>query len=151
MPRRRTLLRLTALLAIVSSYGYQQPEDEKESYIVYATVLRIWEPQVATWAIVRQTRNIKLCLLPANPNQESLYRDVFDNDREKNRAKLALERKFDLPDYALVEPEAWGRSSQSRSFAVFSAVGFNASRTYAAVCLWAGATRPRLAHCAWAA
>jgi hypothetical protein len=144
MPRLRIRLNrlgscaLAGLLAIVSGYGYQQPEDEKESYIIYETVLRIKEPRIATWAIVRQTRDFKLCLRPADPNQESLYRDVFDDYREKNKSKLALERKFNLPDYTLVEPEARGRSSPARSFAVFSAVGFNASRTHAAVCFWAG-------------
>jgi hypothetical protein len=38
----------------------------------------------------------------------------------------------------MVPPEAWTRGSRSRSFASFSAVGFNKDRTRAAVCVWIG-------------
>ncbi len=41
------------------------PEEEKESYDIWSTVLRIKEPRVAAWTIVQQTRGFELCLKPA--------------------------------------------------------------------------------------
>jgi hypothetical protein len=129
------------LVVTLSSRGYQAPklqiEEEKDSYAIYSTMLRIKEPRVANWAIVQQTVDFKLCLTPV-PDQESVYRQMLDDYAEKNKNRFDLERKFSVPNYTLVERSEWTRSSETRSFAVFSAVGFNPSRTRAAVCLWGG-------------
>jgi hypothetical protein len=140
-----------ALLVTLSSGGYQSsgfaqnesqidvskflPEEEKESYDIWSTVLRIKEPRVTAWTIVQQTRGFGLCLKPA-PDQESTYGPMFDDYAAKNKKGFVLERKFKLPVYTLVPPEAWTNGSALGPFAVVSAVGFNRGRTRAAVCLW---------------
>jgi hypothetical protein len=128
------VLALTLPIAL-SCLGYQ-PEIDQESYAVYSAVLRIKEPRVATWAIARQTLGFKMCLALA-PELEPIYQPIFDDYVEKNKTKFALDRKFNLPDYTLVEPEGWGKNSAPRTFAIFSAVGFDHFRTHAAVCFWA--------------
>jgi hypothetical protein len=141
-----------ALLIALSSAGYQSSgfaqndsqrdvskllsEEEKESYDVWSTVLRIKEPRVTAWTIVQQTRGFELCLKPAQ-DQESTYGPMFDEYAAKNKKGFVLERKFKLPVYTLVPPEAWTRGSAALgTFAVVSAVGFNRGRNRAAVCLW---------------
>ena len=140
-----------AILVASSTAGYQAfgfaqnnsqanvsrlpPEEEKESFDIWSTVLRIKEPGVTAWTIVQQTRGFELCLKPAQ-DQESTYRPMFDDYAVKNKKGFVLERKFKLPVYTLVPPEAWGRSSARGTFAVVSAVGFNRERTRAVVCLW---------------
>jgi len=111
------------------------PEEEKESYDIYSTLLRIKEPNVKAWMIVQQTRAFELCLKPAL-DQEPTYRPMIADYAQKNKTGFVLERKFELPEYTLVPPEAWTRSSALSAFAVVSAVGFNRGRTRAAVCLW---------------
>ena len=128
----------TILLVTLPGAGYQaESEEEKESYAIYSILLRLKEPGVSSWAIVQQTVHFNLCLRPT-PDQESIYRSMLDDYVEKNKNKLVLEPKFDLPKYAFVERSEWTRSSHERSFAAFSAVGFNSARTRAAVCFWAG-------------
>ncbi len=87
------------------------------------------------WTIVQQTRGFELCLKPAQ-DQESIYSPMFDDYAAKNKNVVVLERKFNLPAYTLVPPEAWGRKPALGTFAVVSAVGFNRERTRAVVCLW---------------
>jgi hypothetical protein len=109
---------------------------QKESYTIYTAMLRLKEPGVRNWAIVRHTVDFKLCIHPA-PGQESIYRPMLDDYIDENQHKVDLERKFDLPNYTFVDRSEWTRSTPDRSFAVFSAVGFDPSRTRATVCLWA--------------
>jgi hypothetical protein len=142
-----------SLLITLSSAGFQSsgfaqndsqrdvskllPEEEKESYDIWSTVLRIKEPRVTAWTIVQQTRGFELCPKPAQ-DQESIYGPTFDDYAAKNKKGFVLERKFKLPVYTLVPPEAWTKGSALGTFAVVSAVGFNRGRTRAAVCLWGG-------------
>ncbi len=141
------------LLITLSSVCYQSPgfaqndsqrdisklpsEEEKESYDIWSTALRIKEPRVTAWTIVQQTRGFDLCLKPA-PHQASTYGPMFDDYVEKNKKGFVLERKFKLPMYTLVPAEALTKGSALGTFAVVSAVGFNRGRTRAAVCLWGG-------------
>jgi hypothetical protein len=106
-----------ALLIALSSAGYQSsgfaqndsqrdvskllPEEEKDSYDIWSTVLRIKEPTVTAWTIVQQTRGFELCLKPAQ-DQESIYGPTFNDYVAKNKNGFVLERKFKLPVYTLV-------------------------------------------------
>lgn len=122
------------------------PEDEAESYEIYSTVLKVNEPAVLEWTIVQETRAFQMCLEPA-PDQQSIYRPMIDDYALKNRKSIGLQRKFKLSAYTFVTTEAWGKASsitrnppantQNRTFAVFSAVGFNRDRTRALLCLFA--------------
>jgi hypothetical protein len=121
------------------------PEDEAESYEIYSTVLKVTEPAVLEWTIVQETRAFQMCLGPA-PDQQ-IYRPMIDDYALKNRKSIGLQRKFKLSAYTFVTTEAWGKASsitrnppantQNRTFAVFSAVGFNRDRTRALLCLFA--------------
>jgi len=112
------------------------PQEEKESYDIYSTVLNIVEPDVNAWTIIQETRGFKLCSEP-KPDQDRVYRSMAEDYILKNKRTLILHRKFNLPLYTLAPPEEWTRSTNSKIIAVFSAVGFNSDRTRAAVCLWA--------------
>jgi hypothetical protein len=122
------------------------PEDEAESYEIYSTVLKVNEPAVLEWTIVQETRAFQMCLEPA-PDQQFIYRPMIDDYALKNRKSIGLQRKFKLSAYTFVTTEAWGKASsitrnppantQNRTFAVFSAVGFNRDRTRALLCLFA--------------
>jgi hypothetical protein len=85
--------------------------------------------------IVQETRAFNLCLRPAR-DQERVYRSLIEDYSLKNSKPYLLDRKFNLPDYTLVTPAEWQRSTRDRIFAVFSAVGFNQDRTRAVVCYW---------------
>jgi hypothetical protein len=124
-----------ALVITLSTAGLAQNDNRQESYDIWSTVLRIKEPMVTAWMIVRQTRGFELCLKPAQ-DQESTYREMFDDYAAKNKEEFVLERNFKLPLYTLVPPLAWTTSSALNTFAVVSAVGFNRGRTRAVVCLW---------------
>ena len=121
------------------------PEDEAESYEIYSTVLKVTEPAVIEWTIVQETRAFQMCLEPAS--DQKIYRPMIDDYAFKNRKSLVLQRKFKLSAYTLATTEDWGKASsitrnpskntQHRTFAVFSAVGFNRDRTRALLCLFA--------------
>ena len=121
-------------------------EEDAESYVVYSTALKVKEPAVLEWAIVRETRAFQMCLEPAR-DQESIYRPMIDDYALKNKKTLILHRKFKLSAYTLVGKEAWAdpqsiardpaRNTQKTTLAVFSGVGFNRDRTRALLCLWA--------------
>jgi hypothetical protein len=143
-----TGLRLFAAVLLIGlpGAGYQSsaltPEEEKESYQIYSTVLEhLLEdqgPRVDAWTIIQHTRgfDIEMCFRPTK-EQESFYRPLFDDYALKNKDGFDLEPRFKLPAYTMIPPEEWGRGSRSRSIAAFSAVGFNHDLTQAAVCLWA--------------
>ena len=114
------------------------PEEEKESYLIYSTLLED-KGRVEEWAIVQHTRSVDICLHPTK-EQESVYGSLFEDYARKNQKGFALGPYFKLPAYSMVSPEEWTRSSRSRSFAAFSVVGFNKDRTRAAVCVWTGSS-----------
>jgi hypothetical protein len=140
-----TGLRIFAAVLLISlpGAGYQplsptvtlSAEEEKESYLIYSTLLEDKGPRVQEWAIVQQTRTVEICLHPTK-EQESIYGSLFEDYALKNKKGLTLGPYFKLPAYTMVPPEAWTRGS--RSIAAFSAVGFNKDRTRAAVCVWIG-------------
>jgi hypothetical protein len=129
--------------------------EEKDSYEIYSMLLRTELPpqwNITGWAIEQETQtypnfggmsSVAECLQPSK-NQESIYRPLIDGYVAKNKGKLALERKFDLPQYALIGPtEIKAIQQRSRAadgfpfnaFVIFhvSAVGFNRDGTRALV------------------
>ena len=124
------------------------PEDGAESYEIYSTVLKVKEPAVLEWTIVEETRPFQMCLEPARDQQ--IYRPMIDDYAFKNRKSLVLQRKFKLSAYTLATTEDWdkaysitrnpSKNTQHRTFAVFSAVGFNRDRTRALLCFWANSS-----------
>jgi hypothetical protein len=129
--------------------------EERDSYEIYAILLRTEMPSqwnIREWAIKQETqtypnfgamRSIGECLQPQK-DQESIYRPLIDDYVAKNKGKLVLERKFDLPQYALVGPvdlkaiEQRSRVADGFPFNAFvifhvSAVGFNRDGTRALV------------------
>jgi hypothetical protein len=115
------------------------PDEEKQSYEIYSAVLEIREPRVSSWLIVQKTRGFEFCM-KSGRDQDAIYRPMIQDYVQKNQKTVLLARKFNLPEYTLVTPEEWTRSTKGRSFAVFSAVGFNPDRTRATVCFWASST-----------
>jgi hypothetical protein len=123
--------------------------EEKDSYEIYSILLRAeldatWK--ISAWTINQKTQTfpslgprphyIRQCL-SVSRNQDGIYAPLIDDYLAKNREKQSLERKFDLPQYELVD---FGQTpaTTSSSFAptvVFevSAVGFNPDRTRALV------------------
>jgi hypothetical protein len=106
--------------------------------------------KLTAWAIKQETQtipnhgandggNLRLCLDPAQ-DQKSIYLPLIEDYAARNKKKLVLERKFDLPQYALVDPTEI-RAIQQRSrdadgfpfnaSVIFhvSAVGFNRGLT----------------------
>ena len=124
---------------------------EKDSYEIYSMLLRTEMPphwNIADWAIRQETQsypnfgakdgnNVNECL-QLSPGQESIYLPLIKDYVAKNKKKLVLERKFDLPQYALIGPTEV-KSIQQRSRAApsvifdVSAVGFNQDATRALV------------------
>src|SRR5258708_4117810 len=127
--------------------------EEKDSYEIYSMLVRTELPSqwnITGWAIEKETQtyprfgamsSITDCLQPPK-NQESIYRPLIDDYIAKNKGKLVLERKFDLPEYALVGPadlKAIERRSRVddgfpyNAYVIFhvSAVGFNLDGTHA--------------------
>src|ERR1051326_1383542 len=91
------------------------PDEEKDSYEIYSMLLRTemhpsWK--ITAWAIEQQTRPFRginmnagvfgTCLDPAQ-DQRVTYLPLIQNYVEKNKKRFVLERKFDLPEYSLVE------------------------------------------------
>jgi hypothetical protein len=129
---------------------------EKDSYEIYSLLLRTELPpqwKLAAWAIRKETQTFPnhgasngnsptVCLEPSQ-EQKSIYRPLIEDYAARNKKKL-LERKFDLPEYALIEPTEI-RAIQIRSrvadgfpfnaSVIFhvSAVGFNREGTRALV------------------
>jgi hypothetical protein len=172
-PSRASAFALTWLLLISArspAYGPtgQQPEqanatelkltaaEEKDSYEIYSILLRTEMPpqwNITAWAIKQETQtfpnggsmgfSVNMCLQPAK-DQEPIYLPLIENYVAKNNKKLVLERKFDLPLYALIGPtEIQPIQHRSRAAAGFpfnatvifhvSAVGFNGDGTRALV------------------
>jgi hypothetical protein len=130
---------------------------ESDSYEIYSMLLRTEMPpqwKITGWAIRQETQtfpnhsvstvnNLRLCLDPSQ-DQRSIYLPLLEDYVAKNKNKLVLERKFDLPEYALIEPTEI-RESQQRFRAAdgfpfnasvifhVSAVGFNRDSTRALV------------------
>jgi hypothetical protein len=125
--------------------------EERDSYEIYSILLRTEMPSqwnIRGWAIKQETQtypnfgamsSIGECLQPPK-DQEPIYRPLIDDYVAKNRGKLVLERKFDLPQYALVGPadlkaiEQRSRVADGFPFNAFvifhvSAVGFNRDGT----------------------
>jgi len=114
--------------------------EEQDSFEIYSMLLRSEMPpawNISAWNIAEQTRtfpglprhNIRECLL-VSQEQESIYLPLFEDYLAKNQRKRTLERKFDLPQYALVD---FGRASAGSVVFEVSAVGFNNDRTRALV------------------
>jgi hypothetical protein len=143
------------------------PAEEKDSYEIYSILVRKEMPpqwNITAWAITQETQTFPsdgppngrgpgACLQPPQ-DQKSVYLPLIEDYVTKNKKKLILKRKFDLPQYALVGPtetkaiqERWqpraASSSSSNSADVFplnaavifqvSVVGFNADRNRAMV------------------
>ena len=125
--------------------------EEKDSYEVYSMLLRTEMPTIEGWAIKQETQpfphdghiTFNVCVQPPQ-DQESIYRPVFDDYVTKNRKLFVLDRKFDLPQYALVGPADLKAIEQRTRVAdgfpfnasvIFhvSAVGFNRDGTRALV------------------
>jgi hypothetical protein len=125
--------------------------DEQDSYEIYSILLRTevgpqWK--IAVWAITHQTQtfpnsgsrpfhDVRECL-SVSRDQKPIYLPLIEDYVAKNSTKQVLERKFDLPEYVLVD---FGRTSRRANpplastpiiFEV-SAVGFNRDRTRALV------------------
>jgi hypothetical protein len=128
--------------------GELTAEEEMNSYDIYSILLPTEvrpEWKIAAWAITQQTRtfpnvgrfhNVSECLnLPRD--QEPIYLPLIEDYVAKNNRKQTLERKFDLPQYALVDVgRTSGRASLPSAASVIfevSAVGFNRERTRALV------------------
>jgi hypothetical protein len=131
--------------------------EEKDSYEIYSMLLRMELPpqwKLAAWAIRREAQtfpnhglsngnNLHMCLDPSQ-DQKSIYLPLIEDYAARNKKKLVLERKFDLPQYALIGP-AEIKPIQMRSrvadgfpfnaSVIFhvSAVGFNREGTRALV------------------
>lgn len=130
---------------------------EKDSYEIYSILLRTEMPprwKLSAWAIRQETQtfpnhgvtsgyNLRLCLDPSL-DQKSIYLPLIEDYAARNKKKFVLERKFDLPEYALIGP-AEIKPFQMRSRAAdgfpfnasvlfhVSAVGFNRDGTRALV------------------
>jgi hypothetical protein len=63
-------------------------EEETEFHDIYSTVLRVKDPAVANWAIVRETRAFPMCLETAG-DQESIYRPMIDDYALKNKNRCS--------------------------------------------------------------
>jgi hypothetical protein len=170
---RRPVFARTLLLLIATGSGayqppVQQPEqasanelrlnaaEEKDSYEIYSILLRTEMPvqwNITGWAIKQETQtfpnggsmgfSLNMCLQPTR-DQEAIYLPLIEDYVAKNNKKPVLERKFDLPQYALIGPtEMQSIQRRSRVAAGFpfdatvifhvSAVGFNRDGTRALV------------------
>jgi hypothetical protein len=128
--------------------------EEKDSYEIYSILLRKEMPSqwnITGWAIKQETQTFphdgiitfNSCFQPPQ-DQEPIYRPLIDDYVAKNKMKLVLKRKFDLPQYALVGPAdlkaieqrsrvADGFPFNSSVLFHVSAVGFNRDGTRALV------------------
>jgi hypothetical protein len=155
---------LALLLPITRSAAYQPPVpqseqgreselkltagEEKDSYELYSMLLRTELPpqwKLTRWTIRQETQtfpnyannhSLRECLQPSQ-DQESTYLPLIEDYTAKNKKKLVLDRKFDLPQYVLIPPPGGIYDSiLSLSASVIfhvSAVGFNQDGTRALV------------------
>ena len=180
-PRRGSVFAIVLFLSVASrSVGAQPPAplppqgttdqleltaaEEKDSYEIYSILLRTEMPpqwDITGWAITQETQTFPSdgtpngrgpgsCLQPPL-DQRSVYLPLIEDYVAKNKKKLILKRKFDLPQFALIGltetkaiQERWQpRAASSNSGDAFplnatvifqvSAVGFNSDRTRALV------------------
>lgn len=127
------------------------PAEEKDSYEIYSMLLRTEMPsewKITAWAIRQETQtfpafgamagsDVSQCLSFV-PDQKSIYLPLIQDYVARNKKKLVLERKFDLPQYALIEASVHDIGQSALPFkptVVFhvSALGFNQDRTRALV------------------
>src|SRR5882762_14602 len=120
-------LAFTLLLAIGTHSAAFQPQSEqpnanqlrlttaqeKDSYEIYSMLLRMELPpqwKLTSWTIRQETQTfpnyvnnqtLRECL-QLSRDQESTYLPLMDDYIAKNKKKLLLDRKFDLPQYALI-------------------------------------------------
>jgi len=122
--------------------------EEKDSYEIYSMLLRTELPpqwKLTRWTIRQETQTfpnyghnhtLRECLQPSQ-DQESTYLPLIENYVAKNKKKLVLERKFDLPQYVLIPPPGGIYDSvlSLNASVIFhvSAVGFNREGTRALV------------------
>jgi hypothetical protein len=102
------------------------------------------EWHITAWAIRAETQTYphlpatgnddRVCLEPSR-EQKPTYLPVIEDYISKNRKKLRLERKFNLPEYALVGPNGIYSGLPFSASVIFhvSAIGFNPDRTRALV------------------
>jgi hypothetical protein len=111
------------------------PAEEQESYAIYGTILRTarYPRKVTTWQIRRETVSLEYCR-KISGESAPIYQPVIDDYGARNRSKVVLERKFDLPSYEIFTIGGNTRSGDDMPIAGFSAVGFNQDLTRAAVC-----------------
>ena len=117
------------------------PEEEKDSYEIYSLLLKQEMPaswKITGWQIERETRTFfspgQACLPSGSPS--SLYQTIVDDYSKRNQQKLLLERKFDLPQYWVLDAgEVRALQEMQKAGVIFhvSAVGFSADRTRALV------------------
>ena len=103
--------------------------EAKDSYSIYSMLLRTEMPpelHTTAWTITQETQ-VFSDLDPASISEcrKSIYQPLIQDYAAKNKKRLLLERKFDLPRYELV---GWTSGElPSRGSVIFqvSAVGFN--------------------------
>jgi len=146
-----TLAPPLATVAQVEGAGTQDAKltlaEEQDSYEIYSMLLRTEvgpEWKITAWAINEQTQtfpvfassnddHLRQCL-SVSQDQKSIYQPLIQDYLAKNQKKLVLERKFDLPQYALVGFGTSGRANPPGPASIVfevSAVGFNRDRTRA--------------------
>jgi hypothetical protein len=134
------------LLLTIKSQPIPQPEirsvqQEKDSYEIYSLMLKTEMPpqsKVTSWIIQQNTQTfpgqsgtIEECLT-IQPYQESIFRPLVRDYIARNKNKILLERKFDLPAYSLIEKLDKHSSEPYVTFQV-SAVGFSSDGSHALV------------------
>jgi hypothetical protein len=131
-PWRKSALAFTLLLPVGTHAGaYQSPvqpgeqgsatelkltvAEEKDSYEIYSMLLRTEIPpqwNITGWVIIRETQTFPnfgsanggsrgVCI-ETSKDQEPTYLSAIDDYVAKDKRKLVLERKFDLPQYGLM-------------------------------------------------
>jgi hypothetical protein len=89
--------------------------EEKDSYEIYSILLRTEIPpqwNITAWVIIRETQTFPnfgsanggsrgVCI-ETSKDQEPIYLSAIDDYVAKDKRKLVLERKFDLPQYGLM-------------------------------------------------
>ena len=113
------------------------PAEEKDSYEIYSLLLKAEMPTTGnpSWIISQETttypgESTKICLDPIE-EQKAQYVPVINDYLKRNKRKLTLVRKFDLPSYVLLghNPGSNRPHFDSPTLFYLSAVGFNSDRT----------------------
>ena len=121
--------------------------EAKDSYAIYSMLLRTEMPpelHATAWAVAQETQvfsdldsasiiaSISECLtIPRD--RKSIYQPLIQDYAAKNKKRLLLERKFDLPRYELVGWTSGELPSGGSVIFQVSAVGFNQKGTRALV------------------